>query len=393
MIRKVFGLSATLREGHDGIFEIRLDGELAYGNGSECGSLPDPGEVRRLLEEQGAEPLGDGLDPAGDPSIFQGLACPLPTGTDTDGGGDLKSLPMADGGCGCGGTGEEKRMSDATTIRERVSRDYSKLVSAVPGGSCCSPKTAGAGVTALAGYSGEELEALPESASSSSFGCGNPVAFEGIGEGETVLDLGSGAGLDLLLAARKVGPSGRVIGVDMTDEMIERARKNAEEAGAVNVEVRKGIIEELPVESSSVDWVVSNCVINLSPEKEKVFAEIARVLKPGGRMIVSDVVVQDLPDWARENRSLYSGCIAGAISEEKYLDGLRSAGLEDGQVRDRLVYDAGQLKSFLLLEVTGTEAADPCSCGDYLSGRLLGRAAEVLAGKIWSGLFYARKPA
>jgi arsenite methyltransferase len=286
----------------------------------------------------------------------------------------------------------KRRMSDPRDVRERVSRDYARLVTLSPGSSCCSGKEGDAGNLDLAGYSKEEIDAVPGGASVSSFGCGNPVALEGIAEGETVLDLGSGAGLDLLLAARKVGPTGRVIGVDMTDEMIARARENAAAAGHDNIEVRKGIIEDLPVDSSSVDWVISNCVVNLSPEKKKVFAEISRVLRPGGRVVVSDVVVQDLPEWARKNQSLYSGCIAGAISEDEYLAGLREAGLEKVGVKDRLVYDAAQLKAFLQLEVTGSALSDPCSCSGFLAGELLGRAGEVLAGKIWSALFIAGKP-
>jgi SAM-dependent methyltransferase len=283
-------------------------------------------------------------------------------------------------------------MNDPKSVRERVSRDYARLVTLSPESSCCSGKGPNTGVVDLAGYSKEEIDAVPQGASVSSFGCGNPVALEDIGEGETVLDLGSGAGLDLLLAARKVGPAGRVIGVDMTDEMIARARENAAAAGADNIEVRKGVIENLPVDSSSVDWVISNCVVNLSPEKKKVFAEISRVLRPGGRMVVSDIVVQDLPDWARKNQSLYSGCIAGAISEDEYLAGLREAGLEKVGVKDRLVYDAAQIKAFLQLEVTGSALSDPCSCSGFLTGELLGRTGELLAGKIWSALFTARKP-
>ena len=131
-----------------------------------------------------------------------------------------------------------------------------------------------------------------------------------------MLDLGSGAGLDLMIAAEKCGPSGKVIGVDMTDDMIEVARKNASQAGHSNVDVRRGLIEDLPVDSSSVDWVVSNCVINLSPEKPRVFSEISRVMKPGARFSISDIVVADLPDWLRQSAAAWSACVAGAISEE-----------------------------------------------------------------------------
>jgi len=162
-----------------------------------------------------------------------------------------------------------------------------------------------------------------------------------------VLDLGPGAGLDLLIAARKVGPSGQVIGVDMTEEMISKAEENIKAAGVKNIEVRKGLIEELPVKSSSVDWVISNCVINLSPEKEKVFSEISRVLKPGGRMVVSDMVGENIPEWLRENKNLYSACISGVISEKEYLSGLRKAGLEKVKVSERKTYQLDELESFI----------------------------------------------
>jgi SAM-dependent methyltransferase len=238
---------------------------------------------------------------------------------------------------------------DPEAIRAEVSRAYAKAVTRPAPGGCCggqADEQKGA-VVKLAGYTSEELGALPTEAVVNAFGCGNPVAFGEIQPGEVVLDLGSGAGIDLLLAAKKVGPRGRVIGVDMTDEMIAKAMANVRLAGLDNVEVRRGIIEELPVEDSSVDWVISNCVINLSPDKPRVFAEIARVLRPGGRMLVSDIVVEDLPEWMRQSAELYSSCVAGAISEEDYLAGLRAVGLEEVEVRHRLVYDAAQLLSFL----------------------------------------------
>ena len=220
-------------------------------------------------------------------------------------------------------------------VRATVSKAYAKAVTSPSNGGCCSDSTPAqkGRVVKLAGYSREELEALPPEAVVNSFGCGNPLAFSEVKEGDAVLDLGSGAGIDLLIAAKKVGPTGRAIGIDMTDEMIAKARENIAVSGLTNAEVRKGIIENLPMKSSSVDWLVSNCVINLSPDKPKVFAEIARVLKPGGRMLVSDIVVENLPDWVRENKALYTSCVAGAISEKEYLDGLQAAGLENVGVR------------------------------------------------------------
>jgi len=217
-------------------------------------------------------------------------------------------------------------------VRAQVAEAYTKAVRK-PGG-CCSSKPARSRLWET-GYVDTEVADLPEDAVTHAFGCGNPVGFAALRPGDVVLDLGSGAGIDLLLASKRVGPSGRVIGVDMTPEMIARARENLAGAGITNVEVREGIIESLPVEDVSVDWVVSNCVINLSPEKDRVFAEIARVLRPGGRLLVADIVAKDLPREMREDPELYTGCVAGAISEEDYMAGLRRAGLVDVEVRTR----------------------------------------------------------
>ena len=276
-------------------------------------------------------------------------------------------------------------------IRAEVSRAYAKAVTTPAKGGCCGGMTdeQQGGLVTLAGYTGEELRALPTEAVVNAFGCGNPVAFGQIEEGQVVLDLGSGAGIDLLLAAKKVGPGGRVIGVDMTDEMIERARQNMRAAGVDNVEIRKGIIEELPVEDASVDWVISNCVINLSPDKPRVFSEIARVLRPGGQMLVSDIVVEGLPQWMQQSSKFYSACIAGAISEKDYLAGLRAQGLEEVEVRDRLVYDAEQLVGLL-------ECVEVASCcGSTVSADdpvILGILKQV-EGRIQSVKVFGRKPA
>ncbi|MHC4954657.1 MAG: arsenite methyltransferase [Planctomycetota bacterium] len=261
-------------------------------------------------------------------------------------------------------------------IRKQVEEAYADRIT--EGASCCAPTsscgsdtTVTSTVAALAGYE-NELAQHPE-AGSSSFGCGNPLAFAGVEPGETVLDLGSGAGFDLLIAAEKVGPNGRVIGVDMTDAMIEKARENITRAGAEHIEVRKGIIEKLPVDDGSVDWVISNCVINLSPEKERVFGEVHRVLAPGGRISISDIVVHDLPEWARKKAEAYAACIGGAISESEYIAGLEKAGLADVTVTDRLAYTAEQLASF------GETDEDR----EKLAG---------LAGRVQSLRFTGRKP-
>jgi SAM-dependent methyltransferase len=214
-------------------------------------------------------------------------------------------------------------------VRDSYTRMLKGAESRVPG-------TASSPAAALAGY--ENIEQHGDAAAAS-FGCGNPLAFSAVREGDTVLDLGSGAGLDLLLAAEQTGPGGRVIGVDTTEAMVQAARRNARRAGHGNIDVRLGLIEDLPVESGSVDWVISNCVINLSPDKPRVFSELYRVMKPGARFSITDIVVEFLPEWIRQSAAAWSACVAGAISEEGYVRGLCAAGLEDVEVVDRLVYD------------------------------------------------------
>lgn len=271
-------------------------------------------------------------------------------------------------------------MNASTDVHKLVSETYTNAVNN-PGTGCCGGSSCGTqkGVLAkLAGYDAGELADLPVEAVINSFGCGNPLAFSEVQPGDTVLDLGSGAGIDLIIAAKKVVPAGRVIGVDMTDAMIEKARASIAAAGLANVEIRKGFIEELPVDSASVDWVISNCVINLSPDKPRVFAEIARVLKPGGQMRVSDIVVRELPEAVRKSAALYSSCIAGAISEESYISGLKTAGLIDVAVRDRQVYDSPQIEALIGSEL-GLDADTA-------------KLAHSTVGNVWSAIFYARKP-
>ncbi|MFH1017676.1 MAG: arsenite methyltransferase [Pseudomonadota bacterium] len=275
-----------------------------------------------------------------------------------------------------------KRTEDkAGEIRKQVSKDYARDVSTPGPKGCC--RTDPKGVLAkVAGYSAEEVAALPAEAATNSFGCGNPVALADVKEGQTVLDLGCGAGIDVILAAKRVGPKGKVIGVDMTDEMIAKAKANVKAAGLTNVDVRRGIIEDLPVESSSVDLVISNCVINLSPEKEKVFKEIARVLKQGGGISISDIVAEELPPEIVAHPALYSSCVSGAVSEKKYVQGLQDAGLTDVEVRDRLVYDRSQMEALIGSEVK--EADAPTCCGSQAPFSLGKEWAKKLAGKVWS---------
>jgi len=237
---------------------------------------------------------------------------------------------------------EEKR------IREYVRDRYAGI--ARQGSSCCVPGTScGCTVTPEdvgqgIGYSEEELQAVPQGANLG-LGCGNPIALASLKEGETVLDLGSGAGFDCFLAAREVGPSGRVIGVDMTPEMIGKARENARKGDYGNVEFRLGEIESLPAPDGSVDAVISNCVINLSTDKERVFAEAHRVLKPGGRVVISDLVLsRDLPEALAGSLAAYAGCVAGAVRKDEYLRLLEKVGFRDVQVVQESRFEVAEME-------------------------------------------------
>lgn len=198
------------------------------------------------------------------------------------------------------------------------------------------------------GYTDEELKAAPPE-SNLGLGCGNPVALASIREGETILDLGSGAGFDCFLASYRVGPSGKVIGVDMTSEMVDKARANARKGNYTNIDFRQGELENMPVADNYIDVVISNCVINLVPEKRRVFNEAFRVLKPGGRLAVSDIVLlKELPNFVKKSTEAYIGCLAGAILKERYLDDMKSAGFRDINIVDEssfpiecLIFDTG----------------------------------------------------
>ena len=225
-------------------------------------------------------------------------------------------------------------------IKENVRERYSALATRTQeAAGCCSTGCCGgpSGLYAkTVGYKAEELQDIPEGAVESCAACGNPTAIAGLREGETVLDLGSGGGLDALLASKRVGSTGKVIGVDMTPEMIELATRNVKEAGVGNVEFRKGEIEDLPVDDEVVDVIISNCVINLSPDKDKVFSEAHRVLKPGGRITVSDIVTDGpLPEEIRNDPDKWAECVAGALDQEEYLEKIRNAGFKDVKVLSR----------------------------------------------------------
>ena len=232
------------------------------------------------------------------------------------------------------------------TIRATVRDRYGKIPTAAPS-SCCLPSSGCCGSTTPAdviaqelGYSANDTNAVPEG-SNLGLGCGNPTGIQSLQAGETVLDLGSGAGFDAFLAARAVGPTGRVIGVDMTAEMLQKARENLAKSGRRNVEFRLGEIEHLPVADGTVDVILSNCVINLSPEKERVFTEAFRVLKRGGRLQISDIVaLQPLPENLRKDLDLYAGCVAGAALVSDLTAMMTKAGFVDGKIAPKLQLQA-----------------------------------------------------
>jgi SAM-dependent methyltransferase len=244
--------------------------------------------------------------------------------------------------------------------------------------SCCGASPASGRSDPITGnlYSAAETAQLPTAAVLGSLGCGNPTALAELREGETVLDLGSGGGIDVLLSARRVGPTGKAYGVDMTDEMLELARRNQREAGVANVEFLRGSIEALPLPDASVDVVISNCVINLSGDKRKVIQEAFRVLKPGGRFAVSDVVVRGtIPVELRRNMELWIGCVAGALEEEEFKGLLRDAGFEHPTIEPTRIYSLDDAREFL----SG-------------AGIDLERLAPSIEGQVVSAFVRAQKP-
>lgn len=224
-------------------------------------------------------------------------------------------------------------------IKKIVRKEYAKIARenspcCIPANSCCGKTDLAQDISKKIGYTDEELKAVPEG-SNLGLGCGNPVALASLREGETVLDLGSGAGFDCFLAAKKVGKNGKVIGVDMTSEMIDKARENVKKGNYTNVEFRLGVIEKLPVADNSVDVIISNCVINLVPDKKRAFKEAFRVLKPNGRLLISDIVLQkELPDFIKNSIEAYIGCVAGAIMKDEYIEAMKTAGFQKVKIID-----------------------------------------------------------
>lgn len=235
-------------------------------------------------------------------------------------------------------------------IKTRVREGYAKIARMAgsccfPMVSCCAPEKAVNKVSQGIGYRPEDLEAVPEGANLG-LGCGNPIALASLKEGETVVDLGSGAGFDCFLAANAVGEKGRVIGVDMTPEMLDKARENARKGGYAQVEFRLGEIENLPVADNTADIIISNCVINLAPDKGRVFAEAFRILKPGGRLMVSDIVLLgELPMAIKDSIAAYVGCVGGAVKKDGYLQAIRVAGFQEISIMDETTFPVEDLLS------------------------------------------------
>ncbi|MFZ5927013.1 MAG: arsenite methyltransferase [Acidobacteriota bacterium] len=272
-------------------------------------------------------------------------------------------------------------MSDSKPIQEAVRERYAKAALQVVSGdaaSCCSSgASCGAGGTnpiTSALYGESETAVLPETAVAASLGCGNPAMMAELRPGETVLDLGSGGGIDVLLSARRVGPEGRAYGLDMTDEMLALARENQRKAGIQNAEFLKGEIENIPLPDAAVDVVISNCVINLSADKDRVLREVYRVLKPGGRFAVADVVVRgEVPQEIRRSLELWAGCIAGALEENEYRTKLAAAGFADISIEPFRIYNVADARQFLAEAGIDVEAAAAAADGRFMSAYVRAR--------------------
>ncbi|MDR3719835.1 MAG: arsenite methyltransferase [Bryobacteraceae bacterium] len=261
-------------------------------------------------------------------------------------------------------------MSIKEVVKEKYGQAALRVVSA-SGGSCCGPARSSCCSTdpiTSSLYDLDETSQLPEAAVLASLGCGNPTALAELKPGETVLDLGSGGGIDVLLSAKRVGPAGKAYGLDMTDEMLALARENQKKAGVENVEFLKGEIEDIPLPDQSVDVIISNCVINLSADKDRVIREAYRVLKPGGRFAVSDVVVRgSVPAEVRRNVELWVGCIAGAMQEIEYIQKLTQAGFVDISVEPTRIYNIEDAREFLTTEGIDVDAIAPQIDGKFMS--------------------------
>ena len=280
-------------------------------------------------------------------------------------------------------------MSSKKEIKQKVGKRYAELARQAAQrapASCCAPQASCCGpaepavADPISGqiYAPEDLKEVPLEAALASLGCGNPVALAELHPGEVVLDLGSGGGIDVLLSARRVGPTGKAYGLDMVDEMLELARQNQRKAGIENVEFLKGEIEDIPLPDNSVDVIISNCVVNLSPDKDQVLREAYRVLKPGGRIAVSDIIFRgEMPEGLRRNLELWAGCVAGALKEEEYVGKLKAAGFQNIGVEVTRVWKEEDLQ--------GTEVAEAVAC-------LAAEAREQALLSFVSAFIRAQKP-
>jgi ubiquinone/menaquinone biosynthesis C-methylase UbiE len=278
---------------------------------------------------------------------------------------------------------------DNEKLQEQVKERYARAALQANTGtsSCCGPESSCCGHESDCGhedpitsglYSATEKAELPAQAVAASLGCGNPVALADLHPGEVVLDLGSGGGIDVLLSARRVGPNGKAYGLDMTDEMLALARENQRQSGAENVEFLKGTLEAIPLPDNSVDVIVSNCVINLSADKDRALGEAFRVLKPGGRLAVSDVVVRGaVPPAIRRSVELWVGCIAGALEESEYRDKLAAAGFAEVEVQPTRVYKAEDAREFLAEAGLDPDAVAPQIDGKFMSAFVRARKPAV----------------
>jgi ubiquinone/menaquinone biosynthesis C-methylase UbiE len=280
-------------------------------------------------------------------------------------------------------------MGSKKEIKQKVGKRYAELARQAAQrapASCCAPQASCCGpaepavADPISGqiYAAEDLREVPLEAALASLGCGNPVALAELHPGEVVLDLGSGGGIDVLLSARRVGPTGKAYGLDMVDEMLELARENQRKAGIENVEFLKGEIEDIPLPDNSVDVIISNCVVNLSPDKDQVLREAYRVLKPGGRIAVSDIIFRgEMPEGLRRNLELWAGCVAGALKEEEYVGKLKAAGFQNIGVEVTRVWKEEDLQ--------GTEVAEAVAC-------LAAEAREQALLSFVSAFIRAQKP-
>src|SRR5205823_4600853 len=294
----------------------------------------------------------------------------------------LHALPRGLSGIRCADFKVRNSMNEPN-IQEAVKQKYGEAAKRTAGGgtACCGGGASIDGCDPITKdlYSEAEKGALPEKAVAASLGCGNPTALAELKPGETVLDLGSGGGIDVFLSAKRVGPSGKAYGLDMTDEMLVLARENQRKVGATNVEFLKGEIEQIPLPANSVDVIISNCVINLSADKDRVFAEAFRVLKPGGRFAVSDVVVRgEVPAELRKSIELWIGCVAGALEEQEYRDKLAKAGFETVDLEPTRIYRVEDAREFLAGAGLDADAIAPQVNDKFMSAFVRARKPAVV---------------